>query len=284
MNTADVLKKVRSIEITARRLVNETFGGQYSSTFKGRGMEFAEVREYLPGDDVRSIDWNVTARAGHPFVKKFVEERELTVLFLVDVSGSQHFGTREQWKSERVAEMTAVLAFSALANNDKTGLILFSDRVEKYIPPRKTRGHTLRLIRDVLAHEPQRPGTSLRAALDFLNHVQRRRAVVFLLSDFIDAGFERALRIAQRKHDLVAVPIRDPWEKTPPKGLRLLVEDNEEGTPALLEPGFPVTGLDDAALERLLKSAQVDSVFTQTDLPYTPSFLRFFRDRARRAH
>ncbi|MBK7688649.1 MAG: DUF58 domain-containing protein [Elusimicrobia bacterium] len=284
MNTADVLKKVRSLEITARRLVNETFGGQYSSTFKGRGMEFAEVREYLPGDDIRSIDWNVTARAGHPFVKKYVEERELTVLFLVDVSGSQKFGTREQWKSERAAEMTAVLAFSALANNDKTGLILFSDRVEKYIPPRKTRGHTLRLIRDVLAHDPQRPGTSLGAALDFLNRVQRRRAVVFLLSDFIDAGFERSLRIAQRKHDLVAVPIRDPWERNPPKGLRLLVEDNETGNSAVLEPGFSTTGWDDSALERLLKSAQVDAVFTRTDLPYTPAFLRFFRARARRNH
>lgn len=284
MNTADIPKKVRAIEITARRLVNETFGGQYSSTFKGQGMEFAEVREYLPGDDVRSIDWNVTARTGHPFVKKFIEERELTVIFLVDVSRSQHFGTRAQWKSERAAEMTAVLAFSALANNDKTGLILFSDRVEKYIPPRKTQGHTLRLIREVLAHEARHPGTSVRTALDFLNHVQRRRAVVFLLSDFWDAGFEKSLRVAQRKHDLIALPLRDPWEIDPPRGARFLVEDAETGATALWTPRAGRTPAAPDALDKMFKASRVDAVFTRTDRPYTPAFLRFFRERARRAH
>ena len=287
MKTADVLKRVRTIEITARRLVNETFGGQYSSTFKGRGMEFAEVREYLPGDDVRTIDWNVTARTGHPFVKKFVEERELTVLFLVDVSGSQHFGTRAQWKSELAAEMTAVLAFSALANNDKTGLVLFSDRVEKYIPPRKTRGHTLRLIRDVLAYAPAHTGTSLRVALDFLNRVQRRRAVVFLISDFLDRGYERSLRIAQRKHDLIAVPLSDAWEAHIPDDIRLLIEGAEGEGLALLEPGVGSSSNGRAhreELERLFASAHVDAVFARTGRPYTTAFLRFFRERARRAH
>src|SRR5262245_50832111 len=223
----EILKNVRRIEITAGRLVNEIFAGQYGSTFKGQGMEFAEVREYLPGDDVRGIDWNVTARMGHPFVKKFMEERELTVLFLVDTSASQRFGSRRQFKSELAAEITAVLAFSALRNNDKAGMLLFSDQVEKYIPPRKTRGHVLRLIREVLSFQPRHAGTSLEGALNYLNHVQRRRAVVFLLSDFLDQGYEKALRIAEKKHDVIAVPIMDGWEKKLPLGLRLLVEDAE---------------------------------------------------------
>lgn len=287
---ADVLKRVRKLEITARRLVNDTFAGQYSSTFKGRGMEFSEVREYTPGDDVRSIDWNVTARTGHPYVKKFTEERELTILFLVDASRSLHFGSKTHFKSELAAEMTAVLAFSALANNDKTGLILFSDRVEKFIPPRKSRGHILRLIREVLSFSPEHPGTSLKAALDFVSHVQRRRAVVFVLSDFMDAGYQKALGIAQRKHDLIAVPVEDGWEKKlPPRG-RWLLEDAETGGTRVVETArmgksFAKTqAVRRDALEREFSRAGVDSIFVETGKPYTPSFLRFFRERAKRMH
>lgn len=289
-STADVIKRVRKVEITARRLVNDTFAGQYSSTFKGRGMEFSEVREYMPGDDVRSIDWNVTARTGHPYVKKFVEERELTILFLVDASRSLHFGSKTQFKSELAAEITAVLAFSALANNDKTGLILFSDRVEKFIPPRKSRGHILRLIREVLGFTPQHSGTSLKAALDFVSHVQRKRAVVFVLSDFMDDGFQKSLAIAQRKHDLITVPVEDPWEKTLPSRGRWLLEDAETGNTRSVDAPREATRYAKAqtvrreALEREFLRAGADSIFVQTGLPYTPSFLRFFRERAKRMH
>jgi uncharacterized protein (DUF58 family) len=180
------------LEITARRLVNDTFAGQYSSTFKGRGMEFSEVREYLPGDDVRSIDWNVTARTGHPYIKKFVEERELTILFLVDASRSLHFGTRSQYKTELAAEITAVLAFSALANNDKTGLVLFSDRVEKFIPPRKTRGHALRLIREVLSFSPATSGNVTKICLGFCQPCATASGRwCFVISDFLDDGYQK---------------------------------------------------------------------------------------------
>jgi uncharacterized protein (DUF58 family) len=285
----DILSRVRRIEITARRLVTNLFAGQYSSTFKGRGMEFSEVREYFPGDDVRSIDWNVTARMGHPYIKKFVEERELTVLFWVDASGSLGFGARGQWKSERAAEITAMLAFSALRNNDKAGLAMFSDRVEKYIPPRKTRGHMLRLIREVLTHRPAGAGTSLAEALDFLNRVQRRRAVVFLISDFLDQGYEKALRIAERRHDLIAVPVRDGWEEKWPAGGRILLEDAETGQAALVSGGAAFrrdyarrAAQSRGELETLFRRTGTDAVFTQTGAPYIEAFLRLFAERARR--
>jgi uncharacterized protein (DUF58 family) len=287
---ADVLKRVRKLEITARRLVNDTFAGQYSSTFKGRGMEFSEVREYMPGDDVRSIDWNVTARTGNPHIKKFVEERELTILFLVDASRSLHFGSRDQFKFELAAEVTAVLAFSALANNDKTGLVLFSDRVEKFIPPRKSRGHILRLIREVLSFTPRHRGTSLKAALDFVSHVQRRRAVVFVLSDFMDTGYQKSLAIAQRRHDLITVPVEDGWEKKLPVRGRWLLEDAETGGAKIVEVGS--AGKDYVRsqatrrerLESEFRRAGVDSIFIETGRAYTPAFLRFFRERAKRMH
>jgi uncharacterized protein (DUF58 family) len=288
--TADVLKRVRTLEITARRLVNDTFAGQYSSTFKGRGMEFSEVREYMAGDDVRSIDWNVTARTGHPHIKKFVEERELTILFLVDASRSLHFGTRDQFKSELAAEITAVLAFSALANNDKTGLLLFSDRVEKFIPPRKTRGHALRLIREVLSFSPQHPGTSLKSALEYLSHVQRKRAVVFVISDFLDQGYLKTLSIAQRRHDVITVPVEDGWEKRLPARGRWLLEDAETGSAQVVDPAHVGERFARAQrerrenLERDFRRAGVDSIFVETGKPYTPSFLRFFRERAKRMH
>lgn len=289
MFTSETLKHVRRIEITAGRLVNEIFAGQYSSTFKGRGMEFSEVREYLPGDDVRSIDWNVTARAGKPFVKKFIEERELTVLFAVDTSLSQSFGSRGRLKSERAAEITAVLAFSALRNNDKVGLLLFSDRVEKFVPPRKSRGHVLRLIRDVLSVEPRGRGTSLAQALDYLNRVQRRRAVVFLISDFIDQGYEKALAIVQKRHDAIAVPLTDPWELSLPPRARLLVEDAESGAVSLVnttqEKDYAARNQSRVeGLSKFFSRRGLDAIFVNTNASYVESFLAFFRTRAKRFH
>jgi len=289
---SEVLRRVRHIEITARRLVNDIFAGQYVSTFRGRGMEFSEVREYLPGDDVRSIDWNVTARTGHPHVKKFIEERELTVLFAVDSSASQSFGSRGQLKSELAAEMTAVLAFSALRNNDKVGLLLFSDRIEEYVPPRKTRSHVLRLIQDVLSHRPTGTGTDLAKALSYLNRVQRRRAVVFLFSDFIDAGYERILGITQKRHDLIAVPIGDDWESSLPEDVRLLLEDPETGAIASV-PSGPGAFLGEyeaqnrdrrAALAQMFQRSGTDSVFVRTGSSYIVPFLQFFKARGRRFH
>jgi len=286
---SETLKQVRRIEITSGRLVNDVFAGQYSSTFKGKGMEFAEVREYLPGDDVRSIDWNVTARAGHPFVKKFTEERELTVLFVVDTSLSQSFGTRGQLKAELAAEITATLAFSALKNNDKVGLILFSDQVELFIPPRKTRGHVLRLIREILRFEPQGRETSLSTALDFLNRVQRRRAVVFVLSDFLDKGFEKSMRITHRRHDAIALPVSDAWERDLPAAPRLLLEDAETGGLALLRPdgafreGYRARNETRArGLENFFRRAGMDAIPVRTGESYVKAFLAFFRARARR--
>lgn len=280
----EVLKNVRRLEITARRMVNDVFAGQYSSTFKGRGMEFAEVREYLPGDDVRTIDWNVTARLGHPYVKKFIEERELTVLFLLDQSASLSFGTRAHWKSERAAEITALLAFSALRNNDKVGLLLFTDRVERYIPPRKNRGHALRLIREVVSFNPVNKGTSLRVALEYLNRVQRRRAIVFLISDFLDQDYETPLRIAQRRHDVVAIPLLDSWEENPPRGVRLLLRDEESGAIQLTPPHSAWLTQRRESLRRQFRRWEMDSIFVDTETPYIQSFIRFFHERARRRH
>src|SRR5262245_28798119 len=215
----EILKKIRQIEIRTRRLVSETLAGQYHSVFKGQGMNFDEVREYQPGDEVRTIDWNVTARMNHPFIKKFVEERELTLMLVVDVSGSGLFGSRGQSKRELAAEIASVLAFSAIRNNDKVGLLLFTDEVEKFVPPRKGRGHVLRVIREVLFFEPKRRGTDLVNALEFMGRVLPHRAIAVVVSDFISPGggalpkpAQTALRMANRRHDVVAVQITDRYE------------------------------------------------------------------------
>ena len=213
----EVLRKVRQIEIRTRHLVADLFGGEYHSVFKGRGMEFAEVREYTPGDDVRSIDWNVTARMGHPFIKQYQEERELTVLLLVDQSASGRFGTQERLKAELAAEVGALLALSAVQNNDKVGLVLFTDGVELYVPPAKGRRNVLRVVREILYFRPERKGTDLAAAIDHVNHAQKRKAVVFVLSDFLTSGFERSLSVAARRHDVVALRMRDAREEQLPK-------------------------------------------------------------------
>jgi len=235
--TREIFRKVRHIEIRTKRLVNDSLAGEYHSVFKGRGMNFDEVREYVPGDEVRTIDWNVTARAGRPFIKKFVEERELTLMLLVDVSASGDFGSGAQSKREMAAELASVLAFSAVRNSDKVGLILFTDKVELYVPPRKGRRHVLRLVREVLGFEPSQRGTDLVHALDFANRVLRRRAIAFLISDFQSAGdpiaaltaLRRAIRQTNRRHDLVAMHIQDPRETELPNFGLLAVEDAETG-------------------------------------------------------
>lgn len=308
----EILKKIRQIELRTNRLVSETLAGQYHSVFKGQGMNFEEVREYQPGDEVRSIDWNVTARMNHPFVKKFVEERELTLMLVVDVSGSGLFGSRAQSKRELAAEIASVLAFSAIRNNDKVGLILFSDVVEKFIPPRKGRRHVLRVIREVLFFEPARRGTDLDGALEFLLRVTPHRAIAVLISDFLgspEAAVERGavrpndkilsslahashslLRHANRRHDVVAVEITDPCELDLPALGRLVLEDAETGDVVEVDTGDESRRSAfrerqtraRAELARLFRGAGIDAIQLRTDQPYAAELGRFFETRERR--
>ncbi|MCY4648522.1 MAG: DUF58 domain-containing protein [Gammaproteobacteria bacterium] len=290
MIASEILRKVRRIEITTRGLVNEVFSGEYHSVFQGRGMNFAEVREYQYGDDIRSIDWNVTARTGTPFVKVFEEERELTVMLVVDVSASGNFGTRVRMKGDVAVEICALLAFSAIKNNDKVGLILFSDRIEKFVPPRKGRRHVLRVLRELLYHRPDRSGTDIRMALEYLTRVTRRRAVVFLVSDFLAGGFGRALNIAGRRHDTIAVRVRDRREaELPPIGL-VEFEDAETGERFVVNTSDrsfqEAFGRNRAAveeeLERTLRHGKVDLIDVRADRPYVRPLMRFFKERERR--
>lgn len=286
----ELLKKVKRIEISTRSVVNEVFSGEYHSVFKGRGMEFAEVREYQPGDDIRTIDWNVSARSGHPYVKVFEEERELTVMLLVDVSSSGNFGTTEQLKREVAAELSAVLAFSAIKNNDKVGLIIFSDRIEKFIPPRKGRKHVLRVIREILFYKPQEATTDLNIALEYLSRVIKRRSTAFLISDFLTEGYEKSLQVANKKHDLIAVTITDPREVTLPDAGMIDLEDAETGETVLVDTGSAELRrrfFDEAMQERskktdFFKSIGVDHIDILTDRSYVQPITRFFRMRARR--
>jgi uncharacterized protein (DUF58 family) len=286
----EILKQVRRIEISTRGLVNEVFSGEYHSVFKGRGMNFAEVREYQYGDDIRNIDWNVTARAGSPFVKVYEEERELTVMLLVDVSASGDFGTRERLKSELGVEICALLAFSAIKNNDKVGLLVFSDHVEKFVPPRKGRRHVLRVLRELLYHEPEGRGTDVTAALEYLANIQRKRAVVFLVSDFRDEGFEKALSVAGRRHDLIAVRLGDEREEELPSLGLLELEDPETGERVVVNTSssaFRAAFRQEserraAVLDRALKRCKVDTIDVHTGEPYVKPLMRFFRERARR--
>ncbi|WP_228852764.1 DUF58 domain-containing protein [Aegicerativicinus sediminis] len=229
MDTKELLKKVRKIEIKTRRLSDHIFGGEYHSTFKGRGMTFSEVRQYQFGDDVRSIDWNVTARYNEPFVKVFEEERELTMMLLVDISGSEFFGTQQQFKNEVVTEIAATLAFSATQNNDKIGLILFTDQIELYIPPKKGRSHVLRIIRELIEFSPEHSGTNVNEALRFLSSVMKKRAIVFMLSDFMDSDYEKTLKIASKKHDLTGIRVYDRHEKSLPNLGMVQMKDEESG-------------------------------------------------------
>jgi uncharacterized protein (DUF58 family) len=291
LNVKELMKQVGQIRLVTNRLVDEHLSGEYHSVFKGHGIEFDEVREYTPGDDIRSIDWNVTARMGTAFVKRFCEERELTILFLVDVSGSQAFGSGQRAKSELAAEITCVLALSAIKNQDKIGLILFSDRIEKSIPPRKGRTAAMRLVREVLATEETRRGTDLAGALRFLNQVQKRRAVVFIISDFMDTGFERELRVTARRHDVICCSLSDPreWE-LPDVGL-LEIQDPETGELELLDTSS--TSLRDAfrnnarleqeAQAKLFRKHRIDALHLSTARPFIEDIHKLFHQRQVRA-
>ncbi|HMO49886.1 MAG TPA: DUF58 domain-containing protein [Kiritimatiellia bacterium] len=286
----EIIKKIRRIQIRTSRMVSDVFAGQYHSVFKGQGMEFQEVREYQAGDDIRSIDWNVTARMGHPFVKKFVEERELTVMLLVDVSRSNEFGSRAQIKRDLAAEVAAVLAFAAIQNNDRVGLMLFTDEVEHFIPPGKGTRHVLRVIRDVLYYQPQRVGTSIQSALHHLNTLSHRKTVAFLISDFLDHDFEPALAVTAKRHDMIAVAIRDQREEMlVPAGL-IEWQDAESGRRLLVDTSSSaVRSAFAAAQERsrsLLREGMarrgVDLIELSAGAPYTKELIRFFRKRERR--
>lgn len=287
----DVLRRVRQIEIRSRRLVNQLFSGSYQAIFRGRGMEFAEVREYQPGDEVRTIDWNVTARLGEPFVKRFVEERELTVMLAVDISPSQAFGTARQTKREVAAEIAAILALAAVRNNDKVGLVLFTDRIETVVPPKKGMRHALRIVREVLYGEPTGRGTSVRAAVEYVSRLLHRRSIVFLMSDFLDTGYERALRVAGRRHDVIAVTATDPREVQLVNAGLIEVEDAETGAFALIDTGSKKlreqyaarTAAQRSDRRRALRQARVDQIDVATDAPYAKPLLAYFQRRVRLA-
>ncbi len=311
----EILKKIRQIELRTNRLVSETLAGQYHSVFKGQGMNFDEVREYQPGDEVRSIDWNVTARMNHPFIKKFVEERELTLMLVVDLSGSGLFGSAEQSKRELAAEIASVLAFSAIRNNDKVGLILFTEEVEKFIPPRKGRRHVLRVIREILFFSPKRRGTNLNLALEFLTRVTPHRAIAAVVSDFLGQNTTEgkpgtaskrqtglvlpqslalasltALRQANRRHDVVAIQIKDRFELELPALGRLVLKDAESGEVVEVNTGDPRKreafaqrqAKAQAELLRVFRAAKIDSIQLRTDKPYGTELGRFFETREKR--
>ena len=286
----EILKKIRYIEIRTRRLVNDLFSGEYHSTFKGQGMEFEEVREYQPGDDIRLIDWNVTARTGFPHVKKFREERELSVVQLVDASSSGRFGTRDRFKSEVAAELCALLAFSAIKNNDKVGLIIFTDRIEKFVPPKKGRSHVLRLIREILYFQPQGVATDIGLALEYLTKVIKRKSVVFLVSDFFFEGYTKPLQLANKKHDVIAMKITDPRERAFENVGLIELEDAETGEVVLINTGskefrreFEARADEDLQnLKRSFKLVNMDFINIQTDQSYIAPLVSFFNMREKR--
>jgi len=290
METRELLKKVRQLEIRTRGLVNQVFTGEYHSVFKGRGMSFSEVREYQIGDDVRTIDWNVTARFDHAFVKVFEEERELTVMLLVDMSGSQFFGSQGQLKRDVALELSAVLAFSAMRNNDKVGAILFSDEIELFVPPRKGRSHALRIVRELISFEPKRPATSIKKALEYLNHVLKKRSIVFVISDFMDEGYETALRIAGKRHDLIGITLLDPRENELPKVGLITFRDAETGEQRWIDTSDANVRAAYQAYRRsiidgrrsVFIKAKLDAVDVRLDQPYMKPLVDFFRLRERR--
>ncbi|HEX3847302.1 MAG TPA: DUF58 domain-containing protein [Steroidobacteraceae bacterium] len=293
-----MMSGMRHLEIRTRRMVNDSLAGDYHSVFKGRGMDFDEVREYTPGDEIRTIDWNVTARAGRPFVKKFTEERELTILLLVDISASGNFGSAPLSKRDLAAELASLLAFSAIRNSDKVGLLLYTDRIERYLPPRKGRRHVLRVVRDILYHAPEGRGTDSVKALDVVNHVLHRRAIVFLISDFQSPGdparareaLRRAMRQTNRRHDLIAVHIRDAREKELPNVGIVALEDAESGEVIEIDTANPAVRKRFAQLaaeraRRLagdFRSEGVDTLELDTGSPYMAPLQRFFKTRERR--
>ena len=286
----EILRQVRRIEIFTNRIVNETLGGRYESAFKGRGIEFDAVREYQPGDEVRAIDWNVTARTGRPFIKRYVEERELTVMFLVDLSRSMAFGSARALKHRVATELCAVLAFSAIRNQDKVGLLLFTDRVERFVPPKKGPKHVLRVIREALSFEPLGRGTDAALALEYLNRVTHRKTVAFVLSDFFCADFRAPLAVANRRHDVIAIHLVDPRQETLPSIGRLRLEDRETGEVLIVNSASPAVRQGYARwaaahrerVTQMVRGAGVDLVEVRTDRPYLDPLLRFFRMRSAR--
>jgi uncharacterized protein (DUF58 family) len=289
-STAEILKKIRILEIKTRGLVETAFAGDYHSVFKGRGMNFEDVREYQPGDEIRAIDWNVTARLGTAYIKKFTEERELTVILVVDVSASGNFGSVSQSKRELAAEVACLLAFSAIRNNDKVGLLLFTDRVELFIPPKKGRSHTLRIIREILFFEPEGRGTAPALALDYLNKVVTRRAVVFFISDFQTGDFSRSLSVSGRRHDFIAIHIQDDRERTIPSVGIITLEDAETGEQIEINTGDRATRkrfaelaeAEKAELARTLRRNNIDAISLRTGDDYLPPLRSFFKQRERR--
>jgi len=287
MLTKEVFRQIRQIEIRTRRIVDENLAGKYHSVFKGQGMEFSEVRAYLPGDDIRSIDWNVTARMGEPFVKKFTEERELTVLIMIDMSGSTEFGSGSKSKRSLAAELTALFSLAAIRNQDKVGCLIFSDQVELFVPPNKGKNHVLRLIREVLAFEPQNVKTNISEALCYCAKVMKRKAVVFLISDFMDENFGQALRQVRNRHDLIAIPVCDPREFDPPEKGLITLEDGETGEEFIVD--FSNRRVREAFVERanasrdkteqVLKKSQVDYIPVFTGKSYEKDLIKFFKMR-----
>ncbi len=289
METSELLKKVRKIEIKTKGLSKHIFSGEYHSAFKGRGMSFSEVRDYHYGDDVRNIDWNVTARTGDPHVKVFEEERELTVMLLIDISPSSFFGTQEQLKNELITEISAVLAFSAINNNDKVGVLLFSDKIEKYIPPKKGKQHILRIIRELINFEPEGTGTDIGLVLEYLNNLVKKRSICFLISDFLAQGYESPLRIAARRHDIVGIHIVDPREEELPNVGLVRAFDSETGNYEWIDTAIPAvrrkynewfTQNHQYFKTNFLRSG-ADMVSVRTNVPYVNTLLQFFKKRGR---
>jgi len=286
----DIIRKIKRIQITTNRKVTDLFAGQYQSVFKGMGMEFDEVREYNPGDEIRSIDWNVTARMGHPFIKKFVEERELTIMLLLDVSMSCRYGTVNRMKSDIAAEICSILAFSAIKNSDKVGMLTFTDHIEKYIPPRKGTKHVLRVIREALYNQPEGIGTDLNNVLEYLNRVATRRTITFIISDFFCEDYKKLLSITNKRHDVIAVSISDPSESVLPDAGLVKIHDAETGQEKVIDTSNASIkkayqknsiGINDKN-KNIFKSVSVDNIDIQTDRSYEAPLMRFFRMRERR--
>jgi uncharacterized protein (DUF58 family) len=290
MLTRELLKQVQLIEIKTKGLVNQVFSGEYHSVFKGRGMEFSEVREYQFGDDIRNIDWNVTARFGHPFIKIFEEERELTVMLLVDLSGSLIFGTIEKTKQQVAAELSAILAFSAMKNNDKVGLLLFTDKIEKFVPPRKGRKHVLRIIREVLSFEPVGKTTNIKGALEYMNNAIKKKSIVFLVSDFMDSGYEKILRVVGKKHDLIGIVLNDQREREIPSMGLIKFTDAETGRERWIDTSSKNFQKELASfrwnnmqkLKSLFVSSRIDNIEVHTGDNYVKPLVQFFRLRESR--
>ena len=288
MNETEILKKIQHIEIFTDRLVNTVFAGEYESVFKGQGITFDEVREYQVGDEIRTIDWNVTARMGQAYIKKYVEERELVMMVVVDMSASTSFGSIAETKAEIAAEIAALLAFSAIKNNDKVGLICFTDTVEHYVAPRKGRRHVLRVVRDILHFQPKQPGTSIETALEFADRVLKPHSVVFLISDFKDTGYEKQLRLSSKRHSLIAITLQDRREVELPNVGLIELSDAESGETIVIDTRSEearrlyseLNQHADAERRQIFRSNQIDSIHIRTDEPYVKPLIRFFRQRA----